>query len=209
MHHSSGCQHKRCKVFFLNGPWQCKRIHLRSYTFEIVYHKGTENINADSISRNPIPISHSVAATSSQLITANTQSPQLNDPVIKQIHNALSISSINLQMANGHSLSSGGTYRFGINCLTDGVVCHTYKPGPSQQLVTVPAPLLSASLHKSAIYQSHDIPALGHQGISKTLQRLQEVAYWVGMAQDVSQYCAHASVLYVSKQNYLHLHQPH
>ena len=60
-------------------------------------------------------------------------------------------------------------------------------------------PLLPASLHKSAIYQSHDIPASGHQGISKTLQRLQEVAYWVGMAQDVSQYCAQCVVCQQAK----------
>ena len=54
-------------------------LAMQEYTFEIVYRKGTENINTDSLSRNPIPISHSVAATSSQLITADTQSAQLND----------------------------------------------------------------------------------------------------------------------------------
>ena len=76
------------------------------------------------------------------------------------------------------------------------MVCCTYKR-PSQRLVTVP--LLPASLHKSAIYQSHDILASGHQGISKTLQRLQEVAYWVGMAQYVSQYCAQCVVCQQAK----------
>ena len=173
-------------------------LAMQEYTFEIVYRKGTENINADSLSRNPIPISHSVVATSSQLITTDTQCAQLNDSVIKQIYDALSTSSIKptdgkwtqpllrryLQI--WHQLS-----------LTDGVVCRTYKPGPSQHLVTVP--LLPASLHKSALYQSHDIAASGHQGISKTLRRLQEVAYWVGMARDVSQYCVQCVVCQQAK----------
>ena len=59
--------------------------------------------------------------------------------------------------------------------------------------------MLPASLQKAVIYQSHDIPTSGHQGIAKTLQRLQEVAYWVGMAQAVSQYCAKCVVCQQAK----------
>ena len=31
----------------------------------------------------------------------------------------------------------------------------------------------------------------GHQGAERTLSRLSEFSYWVGMAKDVSQYCSH------------------
>ena len=30
----------------------------------------------------------------------------------------------------------------------------------------------------------------GHQGVERTLARLMQNAYWVGMAQDVGQYCS-------------------
>ena len=54
-------------------------------------------------------------------------------------------------------------------------------------------------MQQYAISQSHDIPTAGHQGISKTLQRLQESAYWVGMAHDVAQYCKQCTVCQQAK----------
>ena len=119
--------------------------------------------------------------------------------VIKQIHDTLS-NSPNTKPTNSmwmqplfkrylqiwHQLS-----------IVDGVVCHTYKPGLSQHSVTVP--LLPDSLHKSAIYQSHNIPTSRHQGTTKTLKRLQQVAYWVEMAKAVAQYCSQCVVCQQAK----------
>ena len=65
-------------------------LAMQEFTFDIVYCKGRENINPDSLSRNPAPNSYSVATTSSQLLTTDIQRDQLDDPVIKQIHGALS-----------------------------------------------------------------------------------------------------------------------
>ena len=79
----------------------------------------------------------------------------------------------------------------------DDVVCRTYTPRYSQQSVIVP--VLPPSLQQSAISQSHDIPTAGHQGIVKTLQRLQESAYWVGMAQNVAKYCRQCTVCQQAK----------
>ena len=169
---------------------------------DIVYRKGSENTNADALSRNPVPDnSYSVAATSSQFFTADISRAQLNDPVIKKIHDALSDSpSVKPTDTNGketppllrrylqiwHQLS-----------VSDGVVCRSYKPRSFQRSVVVP--LLPASLHNSALNHSHDIPTAGHQGTAKTLHRLQEVAYWVGMAQAVSQYCTQCIVCQQAK----------
>ena len=139
---------------------------IQEYTFDIVYRKGTDNTNADSLSRNPV--SHSSLPIYKVLSRSMMHCPILRIPTVY-----------------GHSLFSSGTYRCGINCL---LLMVWYVTHTSQGHLTVP--LLPASLHKSAMYQSHDIPTSGHQGIAKTLQRLQEVAYWVGMAKAVSQYCA-------------------
>ena len=66
-------------------------------------------------------------------------------------------------------------------------MCRQYSLGPDSELVTVP--ILSSTLKQDALYQAHDIPASGHQGQDKTLQKLCLNAYWVGMANDVSEYC--------------------
>jgi len=79
----------------------------------------------------------------------------------------------------------------------DYVVCRTYTPRSSQQSDTVP--VLPFSMQQSAISQSRDIPIVGHQGISKTLQPLQESAYWVGMSHDVAQYCKQCTVCQQTK----------
>ena len=71
--------------------------------------------------------------------------------------------------------------------LIDGVVCRTYKLGPTSDFVTVP--LIPTKLQQEALHQSHDQPSAGHQGTAKTLTRLQQDAYWVGMAKDVQLYC--------------------
>ena len=62
-----------------------------------------------------------------------------------------------------------------------------YKPGPTSGFVTVP--VIPTKLQQEALHQSHDQPSAGHQGTAKTLARLQQEAYWVGMAKDVQRYC--------------------
>ena len=92
----------------------------------------------------------------------------------------------NLQILCEHNLFSRDIYRFGINYRLWMVWCaaQAWVISTLYYSATVPD-----SLHTSAIYQSHNIPTSGHQGIAKTLRRLQQVAYWVGMAQAVAQYC--------------------
>ena len=78
--------------------------------------------------------------------------------------------------------------------MIDYVVCRTYTPRSLQQSDIVP--VLPFSMQQSAI---SDIPIAGHHGISKTLQPLQESAYWVGMAHDVAQYCKQCIVCQQAK----------
>ena len=51
------------------------------------------------------------------------------------------------------------------------------------------APILLDSLRRQALRQAHDALSAGHQGRLKTLDKLQHLAYWVGMNKDVEVYC--------------------
>ena len=52
----------------------------------------------------------------------------------------------------------------------------------------ITVPIIPPSLRPQLLQQTHDTPSAGHQGFDKTLQRLQQEAYWVGMAHDVELY---------------------
>ena len=67
------------------------------------------------------------------------------------------------------------------------IFCRHYQPDPTMDSVTVP--VLPVSLHQEALFQAHDAPSAGHQGTAKTLHRLRQESYWVGMAWDVERHC--------------------
>ncbi|XP_062508826.1 uncharacterized protein LOC134185062 [Corticium candelabrum] len=71
--------------------------------------------------------------------------------------------------------------------VVDGVLCRCYKPKSMSDAITVPIP--PDSLHQQALRQAHDVPGAGHQGRLKTLDKLQQLAYWVGMNKDAEVYC--------------------
>ena len=47
----------------------------------------------------------------------------------------------------------------------------------------------------------HDVPGAGHQGFDKTLARVQEEAYWVGMTRDVNHHCTTCEKCQAAKLN--------
>ena len=53
-------------------------------------------------------------------------------------------------------------------------------------LIVVPT-----SLRREFLQTVHD--KAGHQGTDRTMARLSEIAYWVGMAKDVGYYCNHCT----------------
>ena len=66
----------------MEGLLCCWALAMQEHSFDIVYCKGTENTNADSLSHNPVSDSQRVTITSSQSITADIQRAQLNYLVI-------------------------------------------------------------------------------------------------------------------------------
>jgi len=76
-------------------------------------------------------------------------------------------------------------------------VCHQYKPGPSHELLTIP--IIPLSYQPVLLQQYHNHPTAGHLGPEKTAARIKQVGYWVGMFQDIEQYCRACQVCQVSK----------
>ena len=92
-----------------------------------------------------------------------------------------------LRDRSGISTPCNGTHNCG---LSSGRLMEysagTIHPAPWVGIV----PILPAALRQEALRRNnHDEPTAGHQGVEKTLDRLQQEVYWVSMARDVEQYC--------------------
>ena len=81
--------------------------------------------------------------------------------------------------------------------LINGVICRTYCPSPTSENVTVL--LIPPSLKQKVLHQAHNISSAGHQRYYKTLSRLKEEAYRLGMASSVQQYCQECEICQRSK----------
>ena len=71
--------------------------------------------------------------------------------------------------------------------IVEGVLCRHYTPDPSLDSVLVL--ILPTGLHHESLCRNHDAPSAGHQGTERTLHRIHQEAYWVGMARDVNRHC--------------------
>ena len=52
----------------------------------------------------------------------------------------------------------------------------------------ITVPIIPPSMRPQLLHRIHSEPSAGHWGTDKTLNRLQEEAYWVGMASDVEKH---------------------
>ena len=59
----------------------------------------------------------------------------------------------------------------------------------SEEKLLIVAP---SSLRKKFLHMAHD--AVGHQGTDKTIARLPDFTYWVGMAKHAGHYCSHCVI---------------
>ena len=162
---------------------------LQEYDFSIMYRKGTQNQNADVLSRldTKVPKSYPTATTTLQ---PSSFLAQLKEAQMKvdQLHSLL---------ATSQTTSKGRHWRrYPLQCyrqifhqllLPNDIVYHRYSPGPISDIVTVP--VIPSVLHQQVLQKNHDIPSSGHLGADKTLSRLQTEAYWAGMSVDVEKYC--------------------
>ena len=64
----------------------------------------------------------------------------------------------------------------------------------SQQNLLIIVP---ASLRRQFLQTAHD--QAGHQGADRTMARLSEMAYWVGLGKDIGNHCSHCTTCQFTK----------
>ena len=159
-------------------------LELRAYDFNITYRPGKNNQCADALSRCPVTIvgwEHPLSAQ--QIGTAQQQ-----DPTLSEVHRLL-------QSNPDSAPTSSDWKRFPLRrykqlwsqlTLLDSVLYRVVKSPTmieNKWLFIVPK-----ALQKQFLAHAHE--HAGHQGMERTLHRLTQNAYWVGMARDIAQYCS-------------------
>ena len=141
---------------------------------------------------------HCSYLTNNFILTQTLHQQQLSDPIIQQLHTALS------QAPHAHVPPQGsGWHKLPLSLshyrqlwpqllINDGIVCRQYAPIP--QLPSVTVPLIPASQQLTLLKQYHDVPSAGYLGFEKTARKLRQVGYWVGMLQDIDKYCQECTV---------------
>ena len=158
----------------------CRRaLAIQEYHFTISYKKGNENKNVDALSQLPC------AAT-----TVSHQDQMVQNRLAQQAHKVLSTLQKVVQETDQRPTGTLWN-KYPLKCykqlwhqltIRNGVLCRTYTPSPLQNEVTVP--VLPPSLCQETLYQCHDLPTAGHQGMEKTFKRLRKEAYWVGITKE-------------------------
>jgi len=167
-------------------------LELRAFEFDVVHRPGKLNQHADALSRCPVAIVGISPSVSMSALSA----AQLSDPVLSVVHNHL--------RSNKSPPATGTWSKFPLKryrklwsqlLLQDSVVCRKVKsPSMSDTKLLIVVP---PSHRKVFLTTAHE--ESGHQGIDRTLSRLSEVAYWVGMGKDVVRHCTHCFKCQVSK----------
>ena len=173
MPHCSGYPHKDGEHFVLVGTG-----HTR-ICFEIIYHKGSLNANADALSR--------CTASNDTLCAATLVMPQYSMYELCKAQEADVVTSKRLEACSipKPRLKGPEWNRPPLQCCGHSSrLLRVYFAGTILLLV----PILPTSLLHKSLCRNHDASCAGHQGTEKNLHQICQEAYWVGMAEDVNRH---------------------
>ena len=175
-------------------------LAFQEYDFTIVHRKGSENQNADALSRQFEHLDDQSAATSvTPSITEDLKLHQQQDKVIFQLYEAF-LQNSKPPCAKQWSHSPLNCYRqpWPQLLIKDNLVYRQYTPGPTSEPLIVP--IIPSTYQATLLFQYHDHPQAGHLGPDKTAAKIRQVGYWVGMLHDIDVYCQNCLVCQASKQ---------
>ena len=172
-------------------------LSLQEYDFTIKYRKGSSNQNADALSRLPdesSTVTELVCGPSSEELKYSQQ----QDPMLHRIVEHLGRSSLPPKGSAWTSTRAKRWIQLWPQLVLQNEVLYRKICLPVSRvdsLVVVVPP----TLHSQYLEQCHDTPTAGHQGYAKTLGKLRECAYWIGMAADVHRYYDSCDTCHESK----------
>ena len=175
-------------------------LAIQEYEFTITYRRGKENGNADALSRkHHIEEDHVALTTQIPTLTADIYQQQCTDPVIQQLRVALHQDKTRPPCGSVWCKPPFSRYKqlWSQLCLQNEIVCRRYTPTPRISPIVVP--IIPESYRPTLLHQNHDAPAAGHLGFEKTVTRVREVGYWVGMLSDIDKYCRECTVCQSTK----------
>ena len=167
-------------------------LELRAFQFTINHRPGSTNQPADALSRHPV----SVVGVSSTWDKANIAKIQNSDPVLSKVIRQLETHQIPKRITPWLKFP----YRRYLQLwpqliLHESVLYRKVKyPSMSQEKLLLVVP---TSLRRQFLRTARD--KAGHQGTDRTMARLSEIAYWVGIAKDVGYYCNHCTTCQITK----------
>ena len=157
-------------------------LELRAYDFHIVHRPGSTNQHADALSRRPVAL----VAVSPLLDETQIIQAQRADPVLSTV--------ITLLEQQTSPPCKGQWLKFPLKryrqlwsqlILHNSILCRKIKPPSmtdSKLLIVVPY-----SLQNLFLKLAHDDS--GHQGVDRTMSKLSDMVYWIGMGRKVADYC--------------------
>ena len=158
-------------------------LELRGFDFSIVHRQGSYNQHADALSRRPV----TMVTINSDLDSTAMAAAQKSDPVLDIVLQQLASKDTPPLTGNWRKFPLKRFYQIWSQLTLHHSVLYRKVNSPTMQeekLVFI----VPTSLQKQFLRRAHD--ESGHQGADRTMARLSEVAYWIGMGKDVSNYCS-------------------
>ena len=151
-------------------------LALQEYDFTIKYHKGTQNSNADALSRLPENTTAVTEVLDGSYTKQQFQSLQQKDPILNWV---LSYLSENKQ-SSAEEQKNLPCYKRWLQIwpqlhIKDGMLFRKMKPlgyNSDHDVLVTPS-----TMRPFFLAQSHDSTSAGHMGFGKSLHRLREQAY--------------------------------
>ena len=167
-------------------------LELRAFEFDVVHRPGRCNQHADALSWIPV----SVVTLHPPIQMVDLSTTQQQDPILSLVHDYLQTGQTPPMTGNWNKFPLK-RYRqlWSQLALHDSVICRKLQsPSMAEEKLLIVVP---KSQRKTFLTIAHDDS--GHQGIDRTMARLSEMAYWVGMGKDVAHYCTHCFTCQVNK----------
>jgi hypothetical protein len=188
---------------------------LDQYNYDIEHRPGQVHGNADSLSRRPCePVcqhcckretlstmcSRTIVSDNQVLSEMNIEDMQSEDKDLQPIMRCMKDSSIRPaweKISTASLITKNYWAQWDVMRLSNGLLQRKWVTPDG--IVKYWQTVLPKNMRKEVLRETHDSLAGGHLGVKKTLSRLRQRFYWIGMRQDVEEWCRSCDVCCAKK----------